>query len=100
MYSQLFEFRLEEKFRAIFKATLQHARKLAFFVTIYKTLMVAQHYVKGKEHQVDSFLAGLVGGYYVFGNDNSVNQQVPIVNQLIQTTTHSNLRLCFICCQE
>ncbi len=62
--------------RIIYKATFQHARNLAFFVTIYKTLMVLQRRVKGKEDKFDAFFSGLVGGYIIFGEDNNINQQV------------------------
>ncbi|KAJ1555045.1 Peroxisomal membrane protein 4 [Nowakowskiella sp. JEL0078] len=57
----------EEMARIIFKATYAHARNLALFVTIYKTLMVVMRRIKGKENNADAFLAGLVGGYVVFG---------------------------------
>ena len=65
-----------DKLRAIFKATFQHSRNLAMFVTIYKTLMVIFKKLKNKESNGDSFLAGLVGGYIVFGEDNNINQQI------------------------
>ncbi|KAJ3294384.1 Peroxisomal membrane protein 4 [Borealophlyctis nickersoniae] len=67
---------LQDKFRVIFKATYQHSRNLAFFVTIYKTLLAAQRIIKGKEHNFDAFFAGLIGGYIVFGKNNNVNMQI------------------------
>ncbi|KAI9228584.1 MAG: peroxisomal membrane protein 4-like protein [Piptocephalis tieghemiana] len=68
---------LEEKARIIFKATKTHSRNLAFFVTIYKSLMLLQKHLAGdKELSFHSFLAGLIGGYLVFGEDNSINQQM------------------------
>ncbi|KAJ3220701.1 Peroxisomal membrane protein 4 [Chytriomyces hyalinus] len=67
---------LQDKFKRIMKATYQHSRNLALFVTLYKTLMVVQRRVKGKEDGFDSFFAGLVGGYFVFGEDNNINQQI------------------------
>ncbi len=69
-------FSLKEKIRFILKATYQHARNLAFFVTIYKTLMVLQRIVKGAEHSSDAFVAGVIGGYIIFGEENGVNQQI------------------------
>ncbi|KAI8915287.1 hypothetical protein PhCBS80983_g01396 [Powellomyces hirtus] len=66
----------KDKMRFIMRATYQHSRNLAFFVTIYKTLMAVQRNVKGKEHNVDSFLAGVIGGYIVFGKNNNVNNQI------------------------
>ncbi|KAI9004630.1 Tim17/Tim22/Tim23/Pmp24 family-domain-containing protein [Gaertneriomyces semiglobifer] len=67
---------VQDKVRFIYKATYQHSRNLAFFVTIYKTLMAVQRNVKGKEHNLDSFFAGIVGGYIVFGKNNNVNNQI------------------------
>ncbi|KAF9362583.1 MAG: Tim17/Tim22/Tim23/Pmp24 family-domain-containing protein [Benniella sp.] len=60
----------------VLKATRQHARNLAFFCTIYKTLLILQRRMHGKERPLDSFIAGLVGGYVVFGENNNVNQQI------------------------
>ncbi|RKP14022.1 peroxisomal membrane protein 4 [Piptocephalis cylindrospora] len=68
---------LEEKARIIFKATKTHSKNLAFFVTIYKSLMLLQKHLAGdKEMSFHSFLAGLIGGYLVFGDDNGINQQM------------------------
>ncbi|KAI9702066.1 MAG: hypothetical protein M1836_001410 [Candelina mexicana] len=73
-----------EKIRLIFKATRQHARNLATFATIYKTMMLLQRRLNptnsGKEGRCDTFVAGLVGGYAVFGRgiQSSVNQQIVI----------------------
>ncbi|KAF9581214.1 hypothetical protein BGW38_001861 [Lunasporangiospora selenospora] len=60
----------------VLKATRQHARNLAFFATIYKTLLILQRRFHGKQRPLDSFFAGLVGGYVVFGENNGVNQQI------------------------
>lgn len=47
------------------------------FVTIYKTLLLVQKHLNGgKQLDIHSFFAGLVGGYYVFGTNNNINQQV------------------------
>ncbi|KAJ3225072.1 Peroxisomal membrane protein 4 [Clydaea vesicula] len=62
--------------KIIFNATFQHSKNLAFFVTIYKTLLILLRRSKGKESQSDSFVAGLVGGYIVFGENNGINQQI------------------------
>jgi peroxisomal membrane protein 4 len=62
--------------KAIFKLTLQHSRNLAFFVTIYKSLLILLRKVQGREDHFHSFIAGLIGGYTIFGTDNAVNQQV------------------------
>ncbi|KAI8815067.1 Tim17/Tim22/Tim23/Pmp24 family-domain-containing protein [Cladochytrium replicatum] len=68
---------LPVKMRAIFKATFTHSRNLAYFVTIYKTVLVVLKRARGgKEHHADPFLAGLVGGYIVFGEDTNINNQI------------------------
>ncbi|EXJ56699.1 hypothetical protein A1O7_07043 [Cladophialophora yegresii CBS 114405] len=75
---------LKEKLRLVFKATRQHARNLAFFATVYKSSMLILRLLNpsapGKEGPYDTFLAGLVGGYLVFGRGKqaSVNQQIVI----------------------
>ncbi|KAK9761955.1 hypothetical protein K7432_012738 [Basidiobolus ranarum] len=66
----------QEKAKAIFKATKAHARNLAFFVTIYKTMMFLQKRIQGKELNHHSFVAGLLGGYLIFGDNNNVNNQI------------------------
>ena len=69
--------RLRQKLAGIFKLTFQHARNLGLFVTIYKTLMYIQKSARGgREEELDSFFAGLIGGCYIFGNDSAVVQQV------------------------
>ncbi|KAI7884915.1 peroxisomal membrane protein [Lichtheimia hyalospora FSU 10163] len=67
----------QDKFRYIFKATRQHARNLGVFATIYKTAMFIQKKLNGnKEADIHPFIAGFLGGYYVFGTNNSINQQI------------------------
>ncbi|KAF8542967.1 Tim17/Tim22/Tim23/Pmp24 family-domain-containing protein, partial [Trichophaea hybrida] len=68
-----------EKLGTIFKLTRNHARTLGLFVFTYKAVLLALRKLHGgKEEGVDSFLAGLVGGYLVFGRgkQGSVNQQI------------------------
>ncbi|CAJ0769360.1 18736_t:CDS:2 [Entrophospora sp. SA101] len=67
---------LKDKLILIFKATKQHSKNLAFFVTTYKTMMYLQKLIVGKEQNGHSFIAGLIGGYLVFGENNNVNQQI------------------------
>lgn len=43
---------------------------------IYKSLMLLQKYVDAKELSHHSFMAGLIGGYFVFGEYQAVNYQV------------------------
>ena len=59
--------------------TRDHALGLAKFVSLYKILLVLQRRMHGGKHQSsDTFFAGLVGGYLVFGNRTAINEQVSI----------------------
>ena len=73
---------VREKLLAIFKATRLHAFNLAKFALLYKSSMLALRNVNGKEQSVHPFLAGLFGGYWVFGHGkaafSSVSQQIVI----------------------
>jgi len=61
----------------ICRATKQHALNLAKFVTLYKTFLLIQKKANGgKERKADTFIAGLIGGYFVFGERNAVNEQI------------------------
>jgi hypothetical protein len=66
----------------VYKATRQHARNLGLFALVYKSAMLFLKHTSpnGKERHYDSFLAGLLGGYTVFGRTihNSVSQQIVI----------------------
>ncbi|OKL56742.1 hypothetical protein UA08_07732 [Talaromyces atroroseus] len=71
-----------EKVKLVLKATRQHASNLARFAVIYKSTMFAMKYLNPtgpKEGPYDTFFAGLLGGYVVFGrNPGSVSQQIVI----------------------
>ncbi|KAI7903585.1 Tim17/Tim22/Tim23/Pmp24 family-domain-containing protein [Cokeromyces recurvatus] len=68
---------VESKAKGIFRATKQHAQNLGTFAAIYKTLMIVQRRFNGnKEASIHPFIAGIIGGYYVFGENNSINQQI------------------------
>jgi peroxisomal membrane protein 4 len=68
---------VESKIKGILRATKQHALNLGMFATIYKTLMIVQKKMNGgKEANLHPFIAGIIGGYYVFGENNGINQQV------------------------
>lgn len=73
---------VREKLWAIYKATRLHAFNLAKFALLYKSSMLAMKNVNGKEQSVHPFLAGLFGGYWVFGHGkaafSSVSQQIVI----------------------
>lgn len=73
---------MREKAVMILTMTKTHARTLGLFVLTYKSTMLALRNLRtdGKEMGSDSFLAGLLGGYLVFGRgkQSSVNQQIVI----------------------
>ena len=59
------------------RATRMHATNLATFVFLYKSVLLLQKkFNGGKVHKADTFIAGLIGGYTVFGDRNHVNEQV------------------------
>lgn len=46
-------------------------------MSLYKTVLLLQKKVNGgKERAYDTFIAGLLGGYIVFGERNAINEQV------------------------
>lgn len=72
----------------IVRATLRHATTLAKFVFIYKSMLLAQALVAGRRRDaalgsaaaatgLETFVAGTVGGYLVFGrNGTPVTEQI------------------------
>ncbi|KAK1764559.1 Tim17/Tim22/Tim23/Pmp24 family-domain-containing protein [Phialemonium atrogriseum] len=75
-----------EKLWLVFRATRTHARNLAKFAAIYKaTCVLLKRYgaTPGKEGAYDTFLAGLVGGYVVFGRRSKRSGKVSSVSQQI-----------------
>ncbi|KAI1457439.1 peroxisomal membrane protein 4 [Annulohypoxylon moriforme] len=77
---------LAEKTSLVFRATRTHAQNLARFAVIYKLVCyVLKHWGagRGKEGKYDSLLAGLVGGYAVFGGRGKRSGKISSVNQQI-----------------
>ncbi|CAG8953767.1 hypothetical protein HYFRA_00006658 [Hymenoscyphus fraxineus] len=75
----------EEKAALILKATRTHAQNLAKYATVYKLTMLALKHMgsePGKEGHFDTFFAGLLGGYLVFGR-RSKNGHVSSVSKQI-----------------
>ena len=73
-----------DKLRYIFRATKQHAQNLGTFAVIYKTAMFIQKKLNGGKHaDIHTFVAGLLGGYFVFGENNAINQQVNLLHYCI-----------------
>lgn len=77
------------RLRTIFRATKTHALNLAKFVSLYKTLLLLQKKVNGgKERSLDTFIAGMLGGYIVFGERNAINEQVCRKHMLDPAVSH------------
>ncbi|KAI0483372.1 Tim17/Tim22/Tim23/Pmp24 family-domain-containing protein, partial [Xylariaceae sp. FL0804] len=77
---------LRQKLALVLRATRTHARNLATFAALYKGARFAlKHYgpTPGKEGHYDSLLAGLLGGYVVFGGRSPRSGKVSSVNQQI-----------------
>jgi len=67
----------KDRLKVICRATKQHAMNLAKFVSLYKTFLLIQKEANGgKERSADTFFAGLLGGYLVFGDRTAVNEQI------------------------
>ncbi|WWC61911.1 uncharacterized protein I303_104497 [Kwoniella dejecticola CBS 10117] len=65
------------KIKGIFSATRTHALNLCKFVTIYKLMLLLQKRLNGgKERDLDTFVAGGLGGWYVFGERTPINEQI------------------------
>ncbi|CAO1631479.1 unnamed protein product [Sympodiomycopsis kandeliae] len=66
-----------EKLKFILTATRNHSFNLMKFASLYKFLMIILRNTNGgKERSLDSFLAGLFGGWVVFGERTTVNEQI------------------------
>ena len=88
----------QEKIKLILRATRTHAQNLAKYATVYKlTMLILKHMGSdpGKEGPFDTFFAGLLGGYLVFGRRSkrghisSVSKQIVIFGR--EAFSHSML---------
>jgi peroxisomal membrane protein 4 len=53
-------------------------------VSLYKIFLLVQKKANGgKERSADTFVAGLLGGYLVFGDRTAVNEQVRLTSALV-----------------
>lgn len=69
-------FRWRDKCDSIFQATFQHSKNLAIYVTIYKSILCLCRHLRGFNSPLNTLIAGAIGGYIVFGDDNPLNQQI------------------------
>ncbi|KAI0136397.1 putative peroxisomal membrane protein [Xylariales sp. AK1849] len=75
-----------QKVDLVFRATRTHAKNLAKFATIYKSVCYMLKWygsTPGKEGKYDTFVAGLLGGYFVFGGRSKRSGKISSVNQQI-----------------
>jgi peroxisomal membrane protein 4 len=85
----LLRYSWRERATLIFRATKQHAFNLAKFVSLYKICLLIQKKANnGKPRNSDTFIAGLLSGYLVFGERNAVNEQVCILVFHLPTDAH------------
>jgi peroxisomal membrane protein 4 len=75
-----------QKVELVLRATRHHASNLARFAMLYKLSTLALKYygpTPGKEGAYDSFIGGLVGGYFVFGTRSKRTGRISSINQQI-----------------
>lgn len=71
--------RWSAKIKGILTATRTHAINLCKFVTIYKLLLILQKKLNGgKERDLDTFVAGGLGGWWVFGERTPVSLNLDV----------------------
>ncbi|KAL4400665.1 peroxisomal membrane protein [Malassezia pachydermatis] len=61
---------LRDRWKKIIQATRQHSVRLCTYVAIYKTclLILRDLFHEGKQSSADPFIAGMLGGWYMFGD--------------------------------
>jgi len=77
---------VREKANLIFRATKTHAQNLAKYAVVYKiTMLVLKHMgtEPGKEGKFDTFFAGLLGGYLVFGRRSKKGHVSSVSKQIV-----------------
>ncbi|XP_072015713.1 peroxisomal membrane protein 4-like [Amphiura filiformis] len=65
-----------DKLRVILRQTYTHSRSLALYVLIYKAMLAVLRLIEGTNQQIHPVIAGFVGGYFIWGENNKVNSQV------------------------
>lgn len=74
---------LRDKITWILRATYTHSKNLATFVLIYKTLMAIMRRVEGQKGSIHPFLSAFIGGYFVFGTHDKINEQVNLQKNFV-----------------
>jgi hypothetical protein len=77
---------VQDKLKLIFRATRTHAQNLAKYATVYKLTMLALKHMgsePGKEGPYDTFFAGLLGGYLIFGRRSKRGHVSSVSKQIV-----------------
>ncbi|TVY51042.1 Peroxisomal membrane protein 4 [Lachnellula cervina] len=77
---------VREKISLILRATKTHAQNLAKYATVYKLTMLGLKHMgsnPGKEGPYDTFFAGLMGGYLVFGRRSKKGHVSSVSKQIV-----------------
>ena len=77
---------VREKLALIFRATRTHAKNLAKYASVYKlTMLFLKKFgaTPGKEGPFDTFFAGLLGGYLVFGRRSKRGHVSSVSKQIV-----------------
>ncbi|WFD34609.1 hypothetical protein MCUN1_001450 [Malassezia cuniculi] len=67
---------MRHRFSRIITATRQHSTRLCLYVALYKALVLAQRMRNGKVDSLEPFVAGMLGGWLMFGELTPVNEQI------------------------
>lgn len=67
---------LKDMSKSILEATFTHSKNLAMFVFLYKSFTSLLSWLQSEKVEFHSFIAAFVGGYFVFGKYNKVNEQI------------------------
>ena len=65
-----------EKLKTSIKLSWIHGRNLGSFVFIYKIVQCLLTQAYGKRHPAFSFIAGIIGAFFIWSERNTVNQQL------------------------
>ncbi|CDW72618.1 peroxisomal membrane protein 4 [Stylonychia lemnae] len=65
-----------DKLKSAIKLAWQHGKNLGSFVFIYKLVQCALQQLFNQKNPVFSFVAGIIGAYFVWRDRNSINQQI------------------------
>lgn len=73
---------VQDRARAIVKATWTHSKNLALFALIYKTIVCIMRWMRQTKQQgglddlINIAVGGAIGGFFIFGRDNPINSQI------------------------